>query len=73
MVRHISIPTQTRATRAESKADVTTAAALEIIESEAAARIAKTERLRAARLAMPAPEPEPVKQKRPAKKKAAAR
>ncbi|MBX3530402.1 MAG: hypothetical protein KF849_07330 [Rhizobiaceae bacterium] len=73
MASQIDVPPQTRATRAESKADATTAAALEIIESEAAARIAKTERLKAARLAAPAPDAEPAKQKRAAKKKTVAR
>jgi hypothetical protein len=72
MVRHISMPgQQPKATRGESKAEVTTAAAQQIIDTEVAARKAKTERLRAARLAMPAEEPAPAKPKRAAKKAAA--
>ena len=50
--------------RTEAKSDATTRAAREIIDSEAAARIAKTERLRAARLAREAvetPKPAPKK------------
>lgn len=49
--------------RAEAKGDATTRAAREIIESEAAARAAKTERLRAERLAREAEAPAPVAKK----------
>jgi hypothetical protein len=42
---------QLKPSRQETKADATTRAAREIIDSEAIAREAKTERLRAARLA----------------------
>lgn len=53
------------ASRRDSRSDSTTKAAKEIIESEAAARNAKTARLRAARLAHEAAQPAP-----PAKKAA---
>jgi len=58
-----------RPSRQEAKADVTTRAARQIIDSEAEARQAKTERLRAARLAQeaaadPAPEPRKARNKR---------
>ena len=42
---------QPKPSRQETKADTTTRAAWEIIDTEAAAREAKTQRLRAARLA----------------------
>lgn len=42
---------QPKPSKQEAKADVTTRVAREIIDSEASAREAKTERLRAARLA----------------------
>lgn len=47
-------------TTAEAKGDATTRAALTIINGEASAREAKTERLRQARLAQEALEPAPV-------------
>jgi len=55
----------------ESKAEATTKAALNIIDTEAAKRVAKTERLRAARLAQEEAvvEAPPVKPKRTVKKK----
>jgi len=49
--------------RAEAKGDATTRAAKEIIQSEIAARNAKTERLRAERLAREAEAPAPVAKK----------
>jgi hypothetical protein len=50
--------------RQETKSDMTTKVAQQIIDSEATARAAKTERLRAARLARDADaEPQPVKAK----------
>jgi hypothetical protein len=42
--------------RIEAKSDATTAVARKIVETDAAARVAKTERLRAARLAREANE-----------------
>ena len=50
---------------AEAKGDATTRAAREIIRSEAAARDAKTERLKAARMANPPAQPAaaPAKEK----------
>ncbi|MBN9022073.1 MAG: hypothetical protein J0H08_08260 [Rhizobiales bacterium] len=48
-------------TRIESRQDATTRAALAIIASESAAVDAKTDRLRAARLAHEAQNPEPPK------------
>lgn len=52
MVRHIETGVfKPKSTRMETKADITTAAATAIIETEAKAREAKTARLRAARLA----------------------
>lgn len=60
---------QPKASRQETKADTTTRAAWEIIDSEAAAREAKTQRLRAARLALEAAdEPTPAAKKKKAKK-----
>jgi hypothetical protein len=74
MVRHIEMPGGgPKATRSESKAETTTAVATSIIETEAAARIAKTERLRAARLAQPAPEVAPKLPKAKTKTKAKAK
>lgn len=67
-------PTQT-----ETKSDATTKAARAILDQEAAARVAKTERLRAARLARQvpdAPPKSPVKKaagKKPVAKKPAAK
>lgn len=59
---------QLKPSRQETKADTTTRAAWEIIDNEAAAREAKTQRLRAARLARePAEAPAP-KTKKKAKK-----
>jgi hypothetical protein len=55
-------PTQT-----ETKSDATTKAARAILDQEAATRVAKTERLRAARLARQVPESPP---KSPARKPA---
>ncbi|BAT58865.1 hypothetical protein GJW-30_1_01392 [Variibacter gotjawalensis] len=50
--------------RAEAKNEATSRAARQLIDSETAARLAKTNRLRAARLAQEAPEGvEPQKQK----------
>lgn len=46
--------------RIEAKSDATTRAAKEIIQSELSARIAKTERLRLARLAREAEQIDPV-------------
>lgn len=69
MVRHIeSAVFKPKSTRTESKAEATTAAAAAIISSEVRAREAKTARLRAARLAQPAPVVEPAKPKRARKK-----
>lgn len=42
-----------KSSKQEAKADTTTRVAREIMDGEAAARIAKSERLRLARLAMP--------------------
>ncbi len=50
-----------KATGDEPKPDLTTAAVRAITRSEAAAREAKTARLRAARLALPAAPAEPLK------------
>jgi hypothetical protein len=50
----------------EQKADTTTLVALEIIEREQASTAAKTERLRAQRLAHEAANPEPIKTPRKA-------
>ena len=52
-------------TTAEAKGDATTRAALTIINGEAAAREAKTERLRKARLAQEALEAAPAPKKKP--------
>jgi hypothetical protein len=57
------------ASRPEEKVDATTKAARDIIDGEAAARDAKTERLRTARLAKEAMEPAPVDKRKTAKKK----
>lgn len=54
--------------RAEAKSDATTRAARAIIDGEAAARLAKTERLRATRLAREAVE-EPTSAPIPARRK----
>jgi len=51
------------ASRPEEKGDATTRAARDIMDGEAAARDAKTERLRTARLAKEAMEPVPVVKK----------
>ncbi|GAA3108655.1 hypothetical protein GCM10010520_61510 [Rhizobium viscosum] len=51
----------------QAKAEQTTSVAKGILESEAAARQKKTEKLRALRLAQPAPEP-PAKKTRAPKK-----
>ena len=51
----------------QAKAEQTTSVAKGILESEAAARQKKTEKLRALRLAQPAPEP-PVKKNKAPKK-----
>jgi len=55
-------------TRTEAKADTTDKAARQIIDAEAAKRAAKTEKLRAARLAQEAdaPAPAPTKARRKA-------
>lgn len=59
--------------KSEAKGDVTTRVAQSIIDTEIAARAAKTARLKAARLAMEA-EQEPLAiAKKPARKKPAAR
>lgn len=50
----ISAVFQARPSKQEAKADVTSRIAREIIDNEATARESKTERLRAARLAMEA-------------------
>lgn len=47
----ISAVFKSKPSKQEAKADITTRAAQQIIDSEAAARLAKTERLRAARIA----------------------
>lgn len=52
---------KSKATGGEPKPDLTTAAVRAIVRNEASAREAKTARLRAARLALPA---EPLKPKR---------
>ncbi len=55
--------------RQETKADTTTRAAREIIDSEASAREAKTQRLRAARLAIEAiDKPAPAAKKKKTRK-----
>ena len=61
-----------RLSKSESKSDATSRAAWEILDGEAAARAAKSERLRAARLAREAaektaPVAEKVRRKRPAR------
>ncbi|MGN6772845.1 MAG: hypothetical protein ACTHJQ_23805 [Rhizobiaceae bacterium] len=71
-MRH-QVPTDVfkpKPTASEKKGDVTTRAAQAIMHEEASARDAKTERLRAARLAREATEG-PQVQKIPAKKKSA--
>jgi hypothetical protein len=62
-------PTQSRT---ETKSDMTTKLARQIVDSEATARIAKTERLRAARLAQE-PEVLVAAPKKPARKRQAKR
>ncbi|MGE0500872.1 MAG: hypothetical protein AB7I79_04335 [Rhizobiaceae bacterium] len=58
------------ASQREAKSDTTTKVAWQIIDGEAAARSAKTERLRAARLAQESTEtPEPPKKKAPKRKR----
>jgi hypothetical protein len=54
--------------QAEAKGDATTRVSRQIIESEAAARVAKTERLRAARLAQELAAPVARPKKPPAKR-----
>lgn len=59
-----------KASQAETKSDATTRAARAIIDSEAAQRIAKTERLRAARRAKEDSEgPRPLLAKKTARKR----
>ena len=59
--------------RTEIKGDATTRVARQIIDLEAAARIAKTERLRAARLAQEAEALAPAARKKSARKRQASR
>jgi len=68
-------PVFAKPSKAEQKIDATTRLVRSIIDGDAAKRKAKTDRLRAERLAHEAlavPEPEPKKAKRPSRKKVTA-